>query len=331
MTARGASSHGCPRLAYTLARLIRMLESKELQRSLGKPGPSEVTFDAKTLLIIDEAGMMDTPTLNLILTSIPEGCRLLLSGDDGQLFPIGFGKVFHDLVADGTLVARLTKVLRQDDDSNIPRVASQIREGIPPTLDEWKGQTKGVFLVSFSDREQIQRKLQASDFLLIAARRQTVDSINHTESLSRRTSDTATRRLSPLAMVAVGDPIMMTVNRYKHDLFNGLLGIVTDLSSERVQVNFDGEREPRYLPQDAEGDVELAYGITCHKAQGSSANTAMIIVENTHLVSREWLYTGVTRAKHLVLLVEESAGAIERCVARRTRRTSGLVIARRQA
>ncbi|ADL56756.1 ATP-dependent DNA helicase [Gallionella capsiferriformans] len=321
---RGASTHNCPRLAYTLARLIGMLEEQAFlnveTRSKRRP---DVTFDSMTLLVIDEAGMMDTPTLHRILALLPTGARLLFVGDCGQLFPIGFGKVFHDLVADGTRVVRLTKILRQANDSVIPHVANQVHCGITPSLQEWRGEAKGVFTVHVNQRERVQRELHGVDFLVVAALRNTVASINESEAEARQDQHVPTRRLGPLATVAVGDPIVITVNRYKHGLFNGLLGVVTEISEARVQVRFDGESESRDLPEEAEGDVELAYAITCHKAQGSSANTVMVLVEATSLATREWLYTAVTRAKQLVLLVIGESGDLERAVARRTVRTTG--------
>jgi ATP-dependent exoDNAse (exonuclease V) alpha subunit len=96
---RCASSPGALRLAHTLARLIGMLER---QRACEQPGnrklrrlDDDVTFTSKTLFIIDEAG---TPTLHQLLRLLPDGVRVLMAGDHGQLFPIGFGKVFHDIV-----------------------------------------------------------------------------------------------------------------------------------------------------------------------------------------------------------------------------------------
>lgn len=324
---RGASSHDAPRLAHTLSRLIMMLEDQGQQQStMGFGRQSEVLFDDKTLLVIDEAGMLDTPTLHQILKLLPVGVRLLLVGDDGQLFPIGFGKVFHDLVADGSRVARLTKILRQSGDSDIPVVASQIRSGTTPTLKKWNGEAKGVFMMPFAESHTVRRKLQGDDFLLVAALRRTVDGINASETIAGRCSTIPVRRLGPLAEVAVADPVVITKNRYQHGLFNGLLGRVTEISGERVLIHFDGEREPRELPEEAEADVELAYAITCHKAQGSSADKVMVMVEKSPLVTREWLYTAVTRAKILVLLVVVEEVDIGEAIARRTTRTTGMRI-----
>jgi exodeoxyribonuclease V alpha subunit len=318
---RGASSHNDPRLAHTLARLIGMLEQQtnyeEDPQSKRRP---EVEFNSKTLLVIDEAGMMDTPTFYRLLKLMPRGVRILLAGDDGQLFPVAFGKIFHDLVAEGSRVAALTQVLRQTEDSAIPVIASQIRNGMAPELLNWNGEAKGVFQIDTYCLNRLQR---TDDFILIAARRNTVDDWNQTESSKRRDEHTPVRRLGPLATVAVGDPVIITHNRYKHGLFNGLLGVVMEISGERVQIHFDGENKSRELPEEAEVDVVLAYAITCHKAQGSSAATVVLLADDGGMVTREWLYTGLTRGRELVLINLATGGTLDQAVARRMSRTTG--------
>lgn len=312
---RGASSPGDPRLAHTLARLVGMLEQE------APPGKSttNVEFNSKTLLIIDEAGMLDTPTFHRLLKLLPRGVRILLAGDDGQLYPVAFGKVFHDLVQEGSRVATLTQVLRQAEDSAIPIVARQIRNGETPPLSMWNGEAKGVFQIDAQTLNQLQR---TDDFMLIAARRATVDDWNQNEAMARRNENTRTRCLG-LTTVAVGDPIIITHNRYKHGLFNGLLGVVTDIAGERVLIRFDGEGTARELPKEAEVDVDLAYAITCHKAQGSSAAVVVLMANDGGLVTREWLYTGVTRARELVLIHLPSGETLAAGVARRMQRTTG--------
>lgn len=325
---RGASSPVRPRLAYTIARLIGMLQRQREQEtdSERKRPASDVTFTSRTLLVIDEAGMLDTPSLHTLLCLLTEGARVLFAGDEGQLPPVGIGKVFHDLVAEGSRVAKLTQVRRQAADSDIPKVSLLVRQGCVPQLDVWTGESKGVFVVLPAERDAALRRLRdRGELMVVAAKRATVADINDTEAFISRPSGTPTRRLGPLATVAIGDPVVMTVNRYQDGLFNGLLGVVTTIIGPNIEVLWDGEDEPRAMPTEAEGDVELAYAITCHKAQGSSANVVVVVVENSPLVTREWLYTAITRGKDLVLLVGSSE-AIEGAVSRRTLRTTGFAL-----
>ena len=129
--------------------------------------------------------------------------------------------------------------------------------------------------------------------------------------------------------VAAGDPVVVTANRYQDALFNGLLGVVTAIDGPLIKVLWDGEREDRDLTSEAQGDIELAYGITCHKAQGSSSPAVIVVVENSGLVTREWLYTALTRARELVLLIGDD-DAVAKAVARRTIRTTGFSLPARR-
>ena len=325
---RGASSPARPRLAYTIARLIGMMQRQRAQDSdpMRRRPASDVNVTSRTLLVIDEAGMLDTPGLHTLLTLLPDGARVLFAGDEGQLPPVGIGKIFHDLVAEGSRVARLTKVLRQAHDSDILKVSRLVRQGRDPKLDEWAGETEGVFLLPISDLASAQRQLRArGDLMVIAAKRATVADINESESVASRPASALTRRLGPLATVATGDPVVATANRYQDGLFNGLLGVVTTIDGPSIEVLWDGESEPRLLPPAAEGDIELAYAITCHKAQGSSAKSVLIAVENSRLVTREWLYTAVTRGRELVILAG-TEDALQLAVERRSERVTGFAI-----
>lgn len=328
---RGASTSTRPRLAYTVARLIGMVQRQAMQGEdpAFKRPTTDVDFTSRTLLVVDEAGMLDTPSLHKLLSLMPQGARLLLAGDEGQLPPVGIGKIFHDVVAEGSRVAKLTQVLRQAADSAIPKVAALVRQGQLMELDRWTAEDKGVYLVPPADLERVQRQLRGTrELMVIAARRATVEGINESESQEARTATTPTRRLGPLATVAVGDPVVATANRYQDGLFNGLLGVVDSIAGPEVAILWDGEREPRSLPKAAEADIELAYAITCHRAQGSSAHAVVIVVEESRLVTREWIYTAITRSRELVILVGDQV-ALTKAIARRTTRTTGFSLSAR--
>jgi exodeoxyribonuclease V alpha subunit len=125
--------------------------------------------------------------------------------------------------------------------------------------------------------------------------------------------------------VAAGDPVVFNQNRYADGLFNGLLGVVDSVDADQLVVHWDGEDSPREVPAEAWLDVELAYGITCHKAQGSAADAVLVAVEKSPMVTREWIYTAVTRARRLVLLACDEEGLAE-AIGRRTERWTGLQI-----
>ena len=97
--------------------------------------------------MLDEASMIDLPTLHAILRHMPEGVRLLLAGDAAQLPPIGFGLVYHALVSDAQITANLTVIHRQAPESGIPTVSAAIRERRMPLFAECQGVADGVSFV----------------------------------------------------------------------------------------------------------------------------------------------------------------------------------------
>lgn len=218
---RGTSTALQPRIAYTVARLIRMLDDKSHEG---------LTFNSKTLLILDESSMLDTPSLRLLLSFLPQGARVLFVGDEGQLPPVGIGRVFHDLVADGTRLVTLQTVHRQGTGSPIPGAASLIRQGTLPHLVRWDGYSSGIFRMEDSSKLLAlygHIRSLTEDVMVVAARRKTVDDFNRSASQQYRMAlngDTKAFRLGPLASVAKGDYVVCTRNRYKDGLFNGLRG-----------------------------------------------------------------------------------------------------------
>ncbi|WP_431201363.1 ATP-dependent DNA helicase [Bradyrhizobium betae] len=104
---------------------------------------------------------------------------------------------------------------------------------------------------------------------------------------------------------SVGEPVIFGRNDYRAGLFNGLLGhvIELDFESRAVSVLFDGDGEPKKLGDEHLVDLDLAYAVTCHKCQGSSARRVVVPIYGTRLLDRSWLYTAVTRAEEQVVLI----------------------------
>lgn len=328
---RGASTPTRTRIAYTVARIVRMLkgtenaseEATQLQFDGIEQEDSEFHLQGNTLLILDEASMIDTPSLHRLVTLLPPGAHLLLVGDEGQLPPVDIGKVYHDLVTDGTRVFSLKQQHRQGRDSPIPTAANIVREGGVPDVPLWTGQEGGIFLAQRSITAQKVYeafKKISQDVLMVAALKKTVADLNELAACACRPANCHLVKLSPSVSVAVDDPVVCTQNRYKESLVNGLIGRVTDLDEEGgVNILWDGEKVPRVLKRDAYSDIELAYALTCHKAQGSAAKHVIVLVEKSGIVTREWLYTAITRSRETVVVVGERE-SIAAAVARREKR-----------
>lgn len=327
---RSTSSKTQPRLAFTIARLINLIQGGSALAKQGKSIPkSWPTFSETTLLVIDEASMVDTASLHQLVELLPLGAHIVLVGDNGQLPPVGIGSVFHDLVKDGRYVSNLSAVLRQATDSPIPHIATKIRTGEVPDLPPLSGKGKGVFLYECVPADitksvpQIWVKLgsDTSD-IICAVLKASVRAFNSFISSSHKSQAV---RLGPLVWIAPGDPVVCTRNRYKEGLFNGMLGVVDTIRDDGPYIIWDGEDEPRKISSEAASELELAYAITCHKAQGSSARRVIVPLEDCELLTREWLYTAITRATEQVILVGPQS-ALTAAVNRRTSRITGFDI-----
>lgn len=330
-------SRSTGRLARTVARLVAALEQRrrleDEDRTCDLP-PDWPSLDARTLLIVDEGSMLDVGSWHRLVSLMPSGCRLLAVGDDGQLPPVGIGAIFQQLVGDARITARLSTIHRQGDGSTIPLCAAAIRIGTSPEIEPFSGKRPGVSIIECRSTEAVLDAVERvaadlgghhgdSSLMICAALRSTVDQIN-ARFACRRTSSTPTVLAAPGVRVSGGDPVVCTRNRYDLGLMNGSLGHIVQVSSEDggALVHWDGDEEPVQMPADGLRDVALAYAITAHRAQGSAATRVIVPIEANRIVTRQWLYTAVTRATEQVVLVgprEQLSAAL----GRKTIRLSG--------
>lgn len=323
-------SRSAGRLGLTLARLVHGLERRARLVSEGRPVPEELPyFNTDTMLVVDESSMVDLATWHRVLRLLPTGARIVMVGDVAQLPPVGLGRIYHDLVEDGHLVSRLSRTMRQAEDNPIILAASLVREGIVPQLPGYAGPAQGAYLLECSMsgvetvieglREEMSMADGGDDVLVLAALNRTCRQVCKLMQ-RRREGAVPGRRLGPLApFVAVGDPVMATRNRYDEALMNGLLGRVECL--DPMLIRFDGEEEARAVSEDALAELVSAWAITGHRAQGSEARRVIVVLDAERLVTREWLYTAITRATEQVILVGTPAAlraAVGHCTVRRT-------------
>lgn len=324
-------SQAAGRLARTLARTLGELEERERiegRLTSGELDPREketlraraaslARIGPETLVIVDEASMVDVATIHRLLRRMPPGCRLLLVGDEAQLPPIGPGLVYHAMVTDPTVTVRLHVVHRQAAETGIPAVAAAVRGRLVPVLPPYLGSAAGVSLLEVEAatvpdavHDVVAGCGGSRGGVLVVCPLNKGPS--GTEELNRRfhrvhVEATGLGEMKGFlgSWFSPGDPVMFLRNDYRRSLFNGLMGTVRriDLDRGTCLIRFEGMRDEIELTRADLMDLSLAYAVTCHKAQGSQSPVVVIPLVRTHMLNPSWLYTAITRAERCVVLV----------------------------
>jgi exodeoxyribonuclease V alpha subunit len=274
-------------------------------------------------VILDEASMLDVPLAAKLLDALPRTGQLVLVGDADQLPSVGPGNVLRDLIASQNVpVARLTQIFRQAQQSRIVLNAHRIRDGELPEPSVAGAKSGGDFhqvLVNDTQRAQ-QRLLEVccdripKAFGLDPARDVQVLSPMHRGDVGTVALNVALQgALNPAGpaikrphdVLRVGDKVMQIKNDHDRDVFNGDLGWILQVDAEKQQavVEINGNHVDYSATQ--LGQLALAYCISIHKSQGSEYPAVVIPLMTQHymLLQRNLLYTAVTRARELVVLV----------------------------
>lgn len=279
------------------------------------------------LLVVDETSMVDVRLMSHLLRALPASANLLLVGDVDQLPSVGPGSVLRDLIGSGTVpVVRLTEVFRQAAASRIIASAHRINAGRLPESGDREALSDFYFIERGTPErtqatllEVIQQRIPAK-FGLDPIRDVQVLCPMHRGSLGVRELNlrlqTALNPARPGQAVVErfgwqfrpGDKVIQTENNYDLGVFNGDLGLVSnvDLIEQELRVRYD-DREVAYDFGELD-QLALAYAITIHKAQGSEFPAVVIPLAMQHylLLQRNLLYTGVTRGQRLVVLLGEN-------------------------
>ncbi len=306
-------------------------------------------------VIVDEMSMVDIQLLHCLLRAIPQGKRLILVGDPDQLPPVGPGFPFGDMLRSGVLPSvRLTEIFRQAQQSLIVMNAHRVNQGQMPDL---KCVTSDFFFMRRSSEDAVCsliRDLCATRLpqnmgipadqiqVLSPTRKGAVGTVNLNRLLQAALNppgpDKKERTFGDY-LFREGDRVMQIRNNYdilwkKTDasmvgagIFNGDVGIIQsiDTGSEILSVLFD-DRVAEYDFTQL-GELEPAYAMTVHKSQGSEYRAVVLTAWNgsPYLLSRSVLYTAITRARELLVIVgkEETVGIMVEN-AKKNRRYSGL-------
>ena len=306
-------------------------------------------------VIVDEMSMVDIQLLHSLLQAIPQGKRLILVGDPDQLPPVGPGFPFGDMLRSGVLPSvRLTEIFRQAQQSLIVMNAHRVNQGEMPDL---KCVTSDFFFMRRSSEEAVCSLIRdlcatrlpqnmgiSSDQIQVLSptRKGAVGTVNLNrllqEALNPPGPDKKERAFGDY-LFREGDRVMQIRNNYdilwkKTDasmvgagIFNGDVGIIQsiDTGAETLSVLFDDKVAEYDFTQLSE--LEPAYAMTVHKSQGSEYRAVVLTAWNgsPYLLSRSILYTAITRARELLVIVgkEETVGIMVEN-AKKNRRYSGL-------
>ncbi|MEW2547277.1 ATP-dependent RecD-like DNA helicase [Streptomyces sp. NPDC047002] len=295
-----------------------------------KPG-GDAAYDADRpldadLVVVDEASMLDLLLANKLVKAVPPGAHLLLVGDVDQLPSVGAGEVLRDLLAEGGPVprVRLTRIFRQAQQSGVVTNAHRINEGRPPVtqgLDDFflfvaeETEDAGRLAVDVAAR-RIPAKFGLDprrDVQVLAPMHRGPAGAGVLNGLLQQAITPARpdlpERRAGGRVFRVGDKVTQIRNNYekgRNGVFNGTVGVVTALSQEdqRLTVLTDEDEEVPY-DFDELDELSHAYAVTIHRSQGSEYPAVVIPVTRSAwmMLQRNLLYTAVTRAKRLVVLV----------------------------
>ena len=305
--------------AKTIHRLLEWSpQSAGFSRNLENPLATQV-------IICDEASMLDIRLAAALLEAVPSTAQLILIGDVDQLPAVGPGNVLNDVIRSGIVTTvHLKTVFRQAATSHIVQTAHAINAGDPPLF--CNDGTSDCWFLPCDSPDQILDQLKdlmtthlAEAGYQVRTDVQVLTPVNRGDLGSKALNEFLQELVNPAAKALGGlkhrglefrrlDKVIQTVNNYDLGVFNGDIGYISEVhsSDKRLKVEFLG-KQVTYESDDL-NDLQLAYAITIHKAQGSEFPVVLMPLSMSHFVmlQRNLIYTGLTRARRLALFVGQS-------------------------
>lgn len=297
----------------------RLLEWSPVERRFMRDEHNTIATQA---IIIDEASMLDIRLAECLFKAIPSTAQLIIIGDVDQLPAVGAGNVLRDLINANVIpTCQLTEVFRQAACSKITSFAHLINQGQMPQFDNESA--NDCHFLHYDSTESILTGLKnlltisipnagynlAQDVqILTPMNRGDLGSQNLNEMIQELVNP-PTPTVSSLKhhglTFRLHDKVIQTINNYDLGVFNGDIGFICDINSEKKELSVDFSGKQILYKEDSLDDLSLAYAITIHKSQGSEFPVAIIPIAMNHFVmlQRNLVYTALTRAKKLAVFI----------------------------
>lgn len=318
------------REASTIHRLLgaKMAEDGETV-AFSKHEGDPLNCDA---LVLDECSMVDITLMSSLLKALKPGCRLVLVGDADQLPSVGPGNVFSDIIRSQTVpTVRLTEIFRQKGDSRIVRNAHMINRGEHPDFEantgdffrlrRLKGGTAVETIVELCARRLPENmKIPSASIQVLSPTRKgetgTVNLNKRLQAALNPPSESKKEKLFGEAVFRVGDRVIQTKNNYDTiwktkggvsgaGVYNGDIGTIAQIDPITETLTVDFEDKLATYSFEMLNELEHAWALTVHKSQGSEYRAVVLALSGDvqMLLTRGVLYTAVTRAKELLIMV----------------------------
>ena len=345
-------SEMCRREAATIHRLLGSSPGEDGGHVFDHDEANPLDVDA---VIVDESSMIDVLLMHSLLMAIRRGSRLIMVGDADQLPPVGPGSVFADVIKSGIVpTVALSEIFRQAEDSGIVRCAHDVNNGVVPDLTK---KYPDLFFLQRQSEEQLADTVAdlfgnrlpknmgidpASIQVLSPTRKRAAGTLSLNERLRDMVNPRQAVKKEKQAgahIFRTGDKVMQIKNNYDimwkssdgifegTGVFNGDVGVITDISHDRETITVDFEDKIVSYLFEQLPELEPAFAITVHKSQGSEYQAVILAmtVAAPPLLTRGVLYTAMTRAKDLLVIVG-STDIMKKMVMndKRQRRYSGL-------
>ena len=308
-------SQATGRPASTIHRLLGFTPGEGFKHNLEKPLPID-------LLVVDEASMLDITLANHLLKALRPGAHLVLVGDVDQLPSVGAGDVLRDVIASGLVpVTRLNQIFRQPPGSHIITNAHNINQGMMPVFPK---DSRDFYVFPADNPEEAATWLEEvvcqriptrfkldplEDIQVLAPMYRGQAGVHALNQRLQATLNPPSTKKPEKSLFGqtfrLGDKVMQIQNNYMKEVFNGDIGKLVGLDPVEQSLTLDIEgRRVSYEWSEAD-QIVLAYAVSVHKAQGSEFPAVVIPLITAHymMLQRNLLYTAITRAKQLCVIV----------------------------